>query len=155
GDPSERPWDSGREMLDKRGPSAIGSRALRSTGSRIRIGRESAGRSRGTEMDIQKAGVIAAGQMGIGIAQLFVQARYDVLLSAIGPSLLEPARTTIAETLDHLGERERISASERDEALRHLHLEPDLTNLGTSELIVESAVEDEAVKVDIFKTLGP
>jgi len=106
-------------------------------------------------MDIQKVGVIGAGQMGIGIAQVFVQAGYDVLLNDIDPSLLEPARTTIVETLDHLVERERISASERDEALRHLHLEPDLTKLGASELIVESAVEDEAVKVDIFKTLGP
>lgn len=106
-------------------------------------------------MEIQKVGVIGAGQMGIGIAQVFVQAGYDVLLNDIDPSLLEPAREMIAETLDHLVERERISATERDEALQHLHLEPDLTRLGASDLIVESAVEDEGVKVAIFKTLGP
>src|SRR5690625_2453904 len=106
-------------------------------------------------MEIQKVGVIGAGQMGTGIAQVFVQAGYDVLLNDIDASLLEPARDFITEMLDHLVERERITAKDREQALGHLHLEPDLTKLGGADLIVESAVEDEGVKVDIFKTLGP
>lgn len=106
-------------------------------------------------MEIRKVGVIGAGQMGVGIAQVFVQAGYDVLLNDIDASRLEPARDAIAEALHHLVDRGRMGAELRDRALGHLHLEPELTLLGACDLIVESAVEDEAVKVGIFRTLAP
>jgi 3-hydroxybutyryl-CoA dehydrogenase len=106
-------------------------------------------------MEIRKVGVIGAGQMGVGIAQVFAQGGYDVALNDIDAARLEAARGTVAHGLDLLVEKQKLSAADREAALGRLHLEPELAKLGDSDLIVESAIEKEAVKVEIFRTLIP
>ena len=106
-------------------------------------------------MEIRKVGVIGAGQMGVGIAQVFAQAGYEVALNDIDPARLGAAPQSVAHGLDRLVEKEKLSAADREAALGRLSLEPELAKLGDSDLIVESAIEKESVKVDIFRTLTP
>ena len=106
-------------------------------------------------MEIRKVGVIGAGQMGVGIAQVFAQAGYEVTLNDVDPGRLDRARGTISQALDRLVDKGRVTDDGRDGALRRLTIEPDLTRLGQSDLIVESAIEKEAVKVQIFGDLTP
>jgi 3-hydroxybutyryl-CoA dehydrogenase len=106
-------------------------------------------------MEIRKVGVIGAGQMGVGIAQVFAQAGFDVVLNDLDPARLAAAHEAVGHGLDRLIEKERISSDDRAAALERLRLEPELTRLGQSDLIVESAIEKEAVKVQIFADLAP
>jgi 3-hydroxybutyryl-CoA dehydrogenase len=86
---------------------------------------------------------------------VFAQSGYDVLLNDVDPSQLEAARRSIAQGLDRLLEKERITPGARDAALGRVHMESELASLGQSDLIVESAVEKESVKVQIFGELTP
>ena len=106
-------------------------------------------------MDIRSVGVVGAGQMGAGIAQVFAQAGYTVHLNDISPDALEAARAGIDENLTRQVERGRMEAAEQADAMSRLELQPDLTQLGALDLIVESATENEAVKVQILKALVP
>jgi 3-hydroxybutyryl-CoA dehydrogenase len=106
-------------------------------------------------MEIRKVGVIGAGQMGVGIAQVFAQAGYEVALNDVDSARLGAARDTIAHALDRMVEKDKATAADRDSALGRLHLESELWKLGSSDLVVESAVEKESVKVEIFRTLAP
>ncbi|MEM6620934.1 MAG: 3-hydroxybutyryl-CoA dehydrogenase [Pseudomonadota bacterium] len=106
-------------------------------------------------MDIRTVGVIGAGQMGAGIAQVFAAAGFDVSLNDVNPEALDKAKGHIAGNLDKAVERARLAPEERDATLGRLALQPELEHLGQLDLIVESAVEKEAVKVQIFSALTP
>ncbi len=106
-------------------------------------------------MNIRTVGVIGAGQMGVGIAQVFAVAGYDVVLSDIEQTRIDEGIGYIAKQLDRAVEREKISVGDRDAAIARIAAETDLSKVGPSDLIVESAVEKEAVKVQIFGDLAP
>ena len=106
-------------------------------------------------MDIRTVGVVGAGQMGMGIAQVFVQAGYSVALNDIDADALDAARTQIDDAFARQVERNRMTPDDHAAAIGRLALETDLARLGPSDLIVESATEKEAVKVEILKALAP
>ena len=106
-------------------------------------------------MEIRSVGIVGAGQMGAGIAQVFTQAGFSVLLNDISAEALEAARAGIDENLARQVERGRISAADHAAAMDRLALEPDLTRLGPCDLIIESATENEAVKVEILEDADP
>jgi 3-hydroxybutyryl-CoA dehydrogenase len=106
-------------------------------------------------MDIETVGVVGAGQMGTGIAQVMAVAGYRVRLHDQDAGAMERARTAIAAGLGRQVERGRLAAEDRDAALGRLTLEGDLAALGPSDLIVEAATEREAVKRAIFDALTP
>ena len=106
-------------------------------------------------MEIRKVGVIGAGQMGVGIAQVFAQAGFDVVLNDVDAGRLDQAREAIRQSLDRLVDKDRITAADREAALGRLSAEAELARLGPSDLIVESAIEKESVKVQIFGDLMP
>ncbi|MBA3235304.1 MAG: 3-hydroxybutyryl-CoA dehydrogenase [Chloroflexi bacterium] len=68
---------------------------------------------------------------------------------------LDKAREAIAQGLERLVEKHRITAADGKAALARLTVEAELTRLGQSDLIVESAIEKEAIKVQIFADLAP
>ena len=105
-------------------------------------------------MDIRKVGVIGAGQMGVGIAQVFAQAGFDVVLNDVSAEQLDKAKGFIAEQLDRMVEREKLDAAGRAETLARLSTSTELAPLGQTDLVVESAVEKEDVKVRIFAELA-
>ena len=105
--------------------------------------------------EIRSIGVIGAGQMGAGIAQVFAQAGYDVFLNDIDPEKLEAALGGIALQLDKQVEREKLSVADHNATLSRLKGTQDLAELGASDLIIESATEVEKTKVQIFNSLAP
>ncbi len=106
-------------------------------------------------MEIRRVGVIGAGQMGNGIAHVFALAGYDVLLNDVSEEALKRAVTTITRNLDRQVSRDRISAAERDATLARIRPEPDIAAVGKTDLVIESATENEAIKRKIFDSVVP
>jgi 3-hydroxybutyryl-CoA dehydrogenase len=106
-------------------------------------------------MQIRTVGVVGAGQMGAGIAQVFARAGYDVTLNDIALGQLDKAMAKIAWGYGRMVEKAQMTEAERDAALARIRTTLDLTELGPLDLIVEAATENEAIKHKIFAELRP
>jgi 3-hydroxybutyryl-CoA dehydrogenase len=106
-------------------------------------------------MTIRTVGVIGAGQMGTGIAQVFAQAGYEVTLNDISGERLEQSAAAIRKGLDRQVAKGRMAEGDRDATLARIATTTDLPSLGPLDLIVESATEKEEVKQKIFADLAP
>ena len=106
-------------------------------------------------MQIRTVGVVGAGQMGAGIAQVFAQSGFEVWLTDIDREQLDQAMERIAWGYGRLIEKEQMTEAEREASLGRIHPTMDLAELGPLDLIVESATEDEQVKHKIFADLKP
>ncbi|MEE9140663.1 MAG: 3-hydroxybutyryl-CoA dehydrogenase [Alphaproteobacteria bacterium] len=102
---------------------------------------------------IKKIGIIGAGQMGRGIAQVCALAKYDVKLSDVSKTQLKKAVAFIEDRLSHQVEHGKITRRERTAALKRIKTGVDLKMFADRDLIIESVTEDEAVKRGIFKKL--
>lgn len=98
-------------------------------------------------------GVVGAGAMGQGIAQVAVVAGHPVLLFDIDSAAAEKALTTVRGRLDRLVEKERMRAADRDAAAARLAVAPTLEAMAPAKLVVEAVVERLDVKQQVFKTL--
>ncbi|WP_041702923.1 3-hydroxybutyryl-CoA dehydrogenase [Pseudogulbenkiania sp. NH8B] len=98
-------------------------------------------------------GVVGAGQMGRGIAQVCAMAGMTVLLNDVSEQAVARGIDTIAGQLDRLVTKDKLSASARDEALRHLKPAASLEQLAQCDCVIEAATENEALKLDIFRRL--
>jgi 3-hydroxybutyryl-CoA dehydrogenase len=103
--------------------------------------------------EIRKVGVIGAGTMGNGIAQVFAQSGYDVQLVDAVQSALDRARTTIDKSLTKLAEKGKITVETREIALARLSAGTDISALADADFVVEAIVEDAAAKRDLFGQL--
>ncbi|MYS23162.1 3-hydroxyacyl-CoA dehydrogenase [Streptomyces sp. DvalAA-14] len=103
--------------------------------------------------DIQRVGVVGAGQMGSGIAEVFAKAGLDVRVADTTADALERGRGRLTGSLDKAAERGKISAADRDAALDRLTFTTDLGEFADRDLVIEAAVENEQVKTDIFVAL--
>lgn len=100
-------------------------------------------------------GVIGAGQMGRGIAQVSLQAGYSVQLFDIKAEALEAARANVAGGFDKLVAKEKMTAADRDAALARLSLVTDMKAFASADMVIEAATENETLKVEILKSLVP
>jgi 3-hydroxybutyryl-CoA dehydrogenase len=96
-------------------------------------------------------GVIGAGTMGRGIAQLFAQAGWQVQHYDVVPAALESARTFIAGILDKSVAKARITADEATATLSRIHPVASLNELLPCQLVVEAATEKPDIKYEILK----
>jgi 3-hydroxybutyryl-CoA dehydrogenase len=106
-------------------------------------------------MQIRTVGVVGAGQMGAGIAQVFAQAGYEVTLNDIDQEQLDKAMKKIAWGYGRQVEKQHMTEAESAAALARIKPTLALSELGPLDLIVEAATEDEAVKHKIFAALAP
>ncbi|MGP9804792.1 3-hydroxybutyryl-CoA dehydrogenase [Paracoccus sp. NSM] len=106
-------------------------------------------------MTIQTVGVIGAGQMGNGIAHVFAQSGYDVLLTDISAEALDKAVALIDRNLDRQVSREKITPADKAAAMARIRTTTQLADLGQSDLVIEAATERETVKQAIFADLLP
>ncbi|MEM9811282.1 MAG: 3-hydroxybutyryl-CoA dehydrogenase [Pseudomonadota bacterium] len=106
-------------------------------------------------MQIERVGVIGAGQMGNGIAHVFAQAGIEVTLNDVSPTALERAMGTITKNLDRQVARDRISSADRDAALARIRPTGSVAEVASADLVIEAATEREDVKHQIFAALGP
>ncbi len=99
-------------------------------------------------------GIIGAGQMGAGIAQVSAQAGYDVLLSDIDISRAEAGKATAAKGLQRLVDREKIDGATRDTVLARITPVAGSASFASADLVIEAATEREDIKRAIFNDVG-
>jgi 3-hydroxybutyryl-CoA dehydrogenase len=104
-------------------------------------------------MQIRCVGVIGAGTMGNGIAQVFAQAGFDVTLVDAAPPALDRARGTISKSLAKFVEKGKLSAADRDAALGRLSTSTTVDQAADADYIVEAIFEDAATKRELFARL--
>jgi 3-hydroxybutyryl-CoA dehydrogenase len=102
---------------------------------------------------IRTIGVVGAGTMGHGIAQVAAQSGYDVVLVDAVPAALERGRAQIGKGLERLVAKAKLSAEDRDQALGRLTTAGDLAALAQADLVVEAVVEREDVKRNVLAEL--
>jgi 3-hydroxybutyryl-CoA dehydrogenase len=105
--------------------------------------------------ELRRIGVVGAGQMGRGIAHVCALAGLDVTIADINPDALGRAKEIIEASLGRQVARGRIREEEKAAALSRIHATGDLTALGTVDMAIEAATENEAVKRDVYKKLVP
>ena len=103
--------------------------------------------------EIRTIGVVGLGAMGGGIAQLALEAGYDVIGREVTPELGEQAQGRIAHFLTRKVEKGRLEQSVRDDAMTRLRLTTELSALADSDLVIEAVTEDLAVKHELFAEL--
>ena len=99
----------------------------------------------------QTIGVIGAGTMGNGIAQVCALAGLPVVMLDVDDKRVARGRDAIATALERLVKKSRLSAGERDAALGRLRGATDYGALGDCDFIVEAATEDEPLKLGILR----
>ena len=104
-------------------------------------------------MNIQRIGVVGAGTMGNGIAQVFAQAGLDVRLCDNVPAALDRARVTIEKSLVKFVEKGKLTAADRDTAVTRLSMTSNLDALAEVDYVVEAIAENQNAKIDMFRRL--
>jgi len=103
---------------------------------------------------VSKLGVVGAGQMGQGIAQVAAQAGLDVIVVDAALDFAQAGVGKIKKTFDRLVERGKLDAAARDAAMAHLKAGATHRDLVECDVVIEAAPEREELKVGIMKSLG-
>lgn len=104
-------------------------------------------------MDIKAIGIVGAGQMGAGIAQVAAVAGYDVILSDIKQEFIDRGMGGIQKSLSKFVEKGKLAADVKDAALSRIKTTLDLADMKSADLVVEAVIEDLELKRKIFKQL--
>ncbi|MDH3387546.1 MAG: 3-hydroxybutyryl-CoA dehydrogenase [Gammaproteobacteria bacterium] len=104
-------------------------------------------------MNIKAVGVVGAGTMGNGIAQVCAAAGLKVIMQDIGETQVERGLNTIATSLDRLIKKEKISNKDKETTLAIIETTTSLAQLADVDIVIEAATENESLKLDIFKQL--
>lgn len=104
-------------------------------------------------MNIEKVGIVGAGQMGNGIAQVAASKGLQVILADLNEAALEKALATITNSCDRLIKKEVMSLEQKSQLLGNISITTNLTQLQSVDLAIEAATENLDLKVKIFKQL--
>jgi 3-hydroxybutyryl-CoA dehydrogenase len=104
-------------------------------------------------MTIKTVGVVGAGTMGNGIAQVFAQAGFDVRLVDVAEPLLDRARGAIAQSLAKFVDKKKLTPADRDATLGRLTTATSIDRLHDADYVVEAIVEQVDAKRDLFTRL--
>jgi len=102
---------------------------------------------------IRSIGIIGAGTMGQGIAQVCAQAGFDVVLQDIAGAALEKARHGIANQLDRQIKKQTLDEAGKAQMLARVHTATELEALAQADVIIEAATEQEGLKRSILKSI--
>ncbi|HKH47442.1 MAG TPA: 3-hydroxybutyryl-CoA dehydrogenase [Thermoanaerobaculia bacterium] len=103
--------------------------------------------------EIRTIGVVGAGTMGHGIAQVSAVSGYDVILVDVVPQALERGIGQIGKSLEKLESKGKLTADEREQTLARIRTESQLTALTAADLVVEAVVERLEVKQNVLAEL--
>ncbi|MBI0444884.1 3-hydroxyacyl-CoA dehydrogenase family protein [Deinococcus sp. DB0503] len=98
-------------------------------------------------------GVVGAGQMGGGIAQVAAQSGFQVVVHDVKDELLSRGQATIEKSLTKLQEKGRLTETPAD-VLSRIRFTTHLQDFADCDLVVEAVVENEAIKAQLFRQLG-
>ena len=102
---------------------------------------------------ITRVGVVGAGQMGAGIAEVSARAGVDVKVFEKTEALVTAGRNRIVKSLERGVSSGKVTERERDRAIENLTFTTELKDLSDRQLVIEAVIEDEAVKAEIFSEL--
>ena len=106
-------------------------------------------------MPIRTVGIIGAGTMGRGIAQVFAIAGFDVVMTDVSVAAAERGVAAVAANLQRLVTKAKMSAEDRAAALRRIVASSRYEDLGPADLLIEAAPEDTELKAGIFRQIDP
>ena len=104
-------------------------------------------------MDIKRVGVIGTGTMGNGIAHVLARGGYSVILCDVEQRILERGLATITKNLEREVAKNKISAEDKDSALKNIEPVTERARLAECDFIVEAATEKFEIKTEIFRDL--
>lgn len=104
-------------------------------------------------VSINKVGVVGAGTMGNGIAQVCAAAGLDVVMLDLDQKALERGVTTVASSLDRMIQKGKLTPADRESTLERIATTTDYADLAEVDLVIEAASEAEGVKLAIIQTL--
>jgi 3-hydroxybutyryl-CoA dehydrogenase len=104
-------------------------------------------------VSIERVGVIGAGQMGAGIAEVCAKAGAEVLVYEPTEALTDAGKARITGSLERAKAKGKLAADDFEVALAKLTFTTDLTDLADRQLVIEAIIEDDAVKAKVFAEL--
>jgi 3-hydroxybutyryl-CoA dehydrogenase len=118
----------------------------------LRSGRGRLGRMRALS-DVERVGIVGAGTMGSGIAQVAATTGYDVVMRDVESEYVDDGFESIDESLGRLVRKDRLTAEAADAARDRIVGTTELADLATVDLVVEAVVEEMEVKRELFAEL--
>lgn len=103
--------------------------------------------------NIKTIGVVGAGQMGAGIAQVFAAAGFSVIMHDIKPEFCDRGLTTIKKSLGKFLEKGKITKDAHDAAMANIRTTTNIDDLSAAGFAIEAATENAGLKLEIFKKL--
>ena len=104
-------------------------------------------------MNIKTIGVIGAGQMGGGIAQVAAMKGFNVIMNDIKTEYVDRGLATITKILNRNVDKERMTAEEKDATLERIRTCVDLKDMEPADFVIEAATENEPIKFKLFQDL--
>ena len=104
-------------------------------------------------MAIETIGVVGAGQMGSGIAQVAATSNFHVIMSDISEALVERGKSNISKSLDRMVQKEKITPSQKKDVVARIEGTIDLGKMKGADFVIEAATENEGLKLSIFREL--
>jgi 3-hydroxybutyryl-CoA dehydrogenase len=104
-------------------------------------------------MEIKTIGVIGAGQMGNGIAQVAAYSGLQVVMSDIADSFVQKGLGNITKNLERMVEKGKIPSQKKDEIMGKLKGTIQVKDMAEADFVVEAAIENEPLKLNVFKEL--
>jgi 3-hydroxybutyryl-CoA dehydrogenase len=104
-------------------------------------------------MEIRTIGVVGAGTMGNGIAQVCAAAGYPVVVTDIAQAALDRALKTIDGSLERLVNKQKMSGADKAATLARLTTSTDMKSLSDCDLVIEAATENAGLKLKIFASI--
>ena len=104
-------------------------------------------------MEIKTYGVIGAGQMGNGIAQVAAMSGLSVIMNDIKEEFVEKGIATITKNLERSVSKGKLEATEKEVILGRITASVDLKDMVNADFVVEAATENEPIKLKIFRDL--
>jgi len=98
-------------------------------------------------------GVVGAGTMGNGIAQVAARAGFDVVMRDVAENFVARGMTAIDKSLQRDVDKERVTREEKQSILSRIKTTTDLSALSDAFIVVEAVTEDLAVKTEVFRAL--
>jgi 3-hydroxybutyryl-CoA dehydrogenase len=104
-------------------------------------------------MDVKTIGVVGAGQMGSGIAQVAAHAGFRVILSDVAESFLQKGLSVVSKNLERMVEKGKLNTQGKDQIIGRIRGTLRPQDMAEVDFVVEAATENESVKLNLFRDL--
>ena len=104
-------------------------------------------------MAVSTVGVVGAGQMGSGIAQVTAQAGVRILMNDVSQDMCKRGLEAVGRNLDRMVQRGRFKPEERDRVIARIETTTNLEDLACADFVIEAVVENEDAKIGLFQKL--